>query len=291
MTSEATRTTNTTSADWVATRAAKWRAQASGMEAMIAQLDAPLLDALQLDEPVRVAEVGSGGGATAFAIARRAPAGSTVDGFDIAPPLVELAQSRMAERAPDGRSVTFRVADMATAGPPGEPYSRLASRFGVMFFEDAPSAFANLRRWLVPGGRFAFAGWGPLAENPWMTTAREEVTAVISVPPLDPKGPNPFRYADVATFIRLLETAGFADVAAGDFRGLLPIGGGLPAAEAATFALASFSTFQELLEAAGPEALEEARRRLTARYAPHEDGGVVRMGTRVHIVTGVRPVA
>jgi hypothetical protein len=36
----------------------------------------------------------------------------------------------------------------------------------------------------------------------------------------------------------------------GDWRGLLPIGGGLPAAEAANFALASFSSFGELLNGA-----------------------------------------
>ena len=53
-----------------------------------------------------------------------------------------------------------KTADMATATATDGPYDRLASRFSVMFFDDPPAAFANLVRWLVPGGRFAFAVWG-----------------------------------------------------------------------------------------------------------------------------------
>jgi hypothetical protein len=33
-------------------------------------------------------------------------------------------------------------------------------------------AFAKQVRWLVPGGRFAFAAWGQPAENPRMTSVR-----------------------------------------------------------------------------------------------------------------------
>jgi hypothetical protein len=46
---------------------------------------------------------------------------------------------------------------------------------------------------------------------------------------------------------------------------VLPIGAGLPAAEAANFALASFSSFGEMLAEAGNKALNDARRSLTAR--------------------------
>jgi len=49
--------------------------------------------------------------------------------------------------------------------------------------------------------------------------------------------------------------AGYAELDAGDWRGVLPIGGGLPAEN---FALAAFSSFAELLAEAGNEALNEA---------------------------------
>ena len=69
---------------------------------------------------------------------------------------------------------------------------------------------------------------------------------------------------------------------------MLPVGGGLPPAEAATFALVTFASFAELLAKAGDEALTHARQSLTARFARHQRDGVVRMDARVQIFTGAR---
>jgi len=277
---------NPTGDDWETTRGEKWLAQMAGMEAMLAPVDEPLIAALRLAAPLRVAEIGCGGGATALEILRRAPAGSVVHGFDISPTLIESARGRAPR---EEGAIAFRVADMATAALPEAPYDRLVSRFGMLFFEDQLAAFSNLLSWLAPGGRFAFAAWGPHAENPWMTEVRDATAEAVDLPAPDPDGPGGFRYADADKFLRLLERAGFAQLAVSDWRGSFSIGGRLPAAEAASFALASFASFGELLAEAGEEALQDARRRLTARFAPHEQDGAVRLGACVHIVTGARP--
>ena len=270
--------------DWVAARGEKWRAQLPGMEAMLEPVDAPLVDALALDEPVRIAEVGCGGGGTALELRRRAPAGSVIHGFDLSPGLIELARRRA---RPDDRAITFEVADMATAAP-SEPYDRLVSRFGIMFFEHPTAAFANLVRWLVPGGRLAFAVWGPPPENPWMTSVRDVVARAVALPPADPHAPGPFRYADSDELLALLDRVGFTKLEVRDFRGTLPIGGRLDPAEAARFALSSFSSFGERLAAAGEDAFGQAHRSLTACFARHRHDGAIRMDARVHIVTGMR---
>lgn len=251
----------------------------------MAPVDEPLIQALRLDRPLRIADVGSGGGATALAILRRAPAGSVVHGYDVSSALVDLARTRV---PPGARSITFETADMAAAAPHGAAYERLVSRFGVMFFDDPPAAFANLARWLAPGGGFAFAVWAPTADNPWMTLARDAVAAVVEVPRPDPDAPGPFRYGRVDTLLALLAGAGFGDLAVNDWRGALPIGGGLPPAEAARFALASFSSFAELLAKAGPRALDDARESLTARFSKAQRDGAVWLDAHVHIVTGAR---
>jgi SAM-dependent methyltransferase len=255
------------------------------MEAMLRPVDEPLIQALRLDAPLRIADAGCGGGGTALEVLARAPQGSVVHGFDISPALVEAARDRARD---GGRAAGFEVADMATAAAPGLPYDRLVSRFGVMFFADPPAAFANLARWLAPGGRFAFAVWAPPADNPWMTTARDVVGEVVDVPPTDPDSPGPFRYAEASKLLALLERAGFGDLEVRDWRGQLALGGGMPAAEAAEFALASFATLAELLAGAGDEALRVARASLTARLREHERGGAVRMDARVHVVVGAR---
>jgi SAM-dependent methyltransferase len=273
---------NPSASDWAAARGDKWRDQLSGLEPTLKPIDEPLLRALRLDAPYRIAEVGCGGGGTTREVLRRAPAGSVVDGFDISPGLIETARER--SRA-DGGAIAFQVADAATAAPE-QPYNRLFSRFGIMFFDDPPAAFANLARWLAPRGRFAFAAWGPVPENAWNATLRDVVAQIIDLPKPDPEAPGPFRYADADRFVGVLERAGFSELDVREWRGALPIGGGLPPAEAARFALSSFSAYSELLAQAGDAALSEARRALTERLSHHQKDGGVWMDACVRIFTG-----
>lgn len=269
--------------DWAGARGEKWRAQLGGMEAMLRPVDEPLIRALRVEGPCGIADIACGGGGTTLEILRRAPAGSVVHGFDISPGLIEMARNRTGANE---RSIAFEVADVATATAPKERYDRLVSRFGVMFFEDPPAAFGRLLHWLRPGGRFAFAVWGRPTENPWMTSVHEVVGGIVDIPPADPEAPGLFLYAEAGKLLRLLEEAGFDELEVRDWRGALPIGGGLPAADAANFALASFSSFGELLAEAGDEALNAARRALTTRFSRHRADGALLMDACVHIITG-----
>jgi SAM-dependent methyltransferase len=279
-------TSNPSSADWAEARGQQWRERRVGLEGMLAPVDAPLISALRLDGPCRIADIGCGCGGTTLELLRRAPRGSVVHGFDISPPLIEEARSRSGRHDP---AAVFKVADVATAAPPGPAYDRLVSRFAIMFFVDPSSAFANLLRWLAPGGRFAFAVWGPLTENPWSTMVRDVVASVVELPLFDPEGPGPFRYGDAEKLLTALERAGFGELGAEPWRGALPIGGGLPAAEAASFALES-SSFRELLAGAGEQALEDARGALTAQFSRHQRDGTVRIEASVLVCTGAHPV-
>jgi SAM-dependent methyltransferase len=275
---------NLAAAAWTTARGEKWRAQADGMEAMLIPVNEPLIRALRLDAPYRIAEIGCGGGGTTLDILRSAPKGSAVHGFDISPALIELARVRLSRNE---HAIDFHTADMATAAPE-QLYDRLVSRFAVMFFDDAPAAFANLFRWLAPGGRFAFAVWGPTTENPWMTSVRDVVANVVAIPKADPGAPGPFRYAESGKLVALLDQAGFRELNVEDWRGMLSIGGGLPPVEAANFALASFSSFAELLADAGGDALNAARRSLTTVFSNHQQDDIVRLDASVYIVTGMR---
>jgi SAM-dependent methyltransferase len=276
----------TSAYQWTGARGDKWRATLTGMEATLAPLDEPLLEALELgDGPLRIADVGCGGGGTTLALARRAPAGSVVRGFDISPALIAAARERPRDADVD---VTFEVADAAKALPVDAPFDRLASRLGVMFFDDPPAAFANLARWLAPGGRLAFVVWGRTADNPWMTSVRDAAAPVIDVPRPEPDSPGPFRYGHPEPLLALLAGAGFRDVQARAWQGQLPIGGGLPPAAAAEFALASFSSFAEQLAKAGPGAHARVLSSLATRFEASQRDGVVWLDGRAHVVTAAR---
>ncbi len=91
---------NPAAADWAAARGEKWSINLIGMEATLHPLDEPLIDALELAETCRIAEVGCGGGGTTFELQRRAPAGSVIHGFDISPKLIEVARHRAPPNEP-----------------------------------------------------------------------------------------------------------------------------------------------------------------------------------------------
>ncbi len=272
-------------AEWSSARGDKWNQHRVGMEATIAPVDEPLIQALDLAAPCRIADIGCGGGATTMKISRRAPAGSTVHGFDISQTMVAGAQARI---PPGEFSVAFHVADVAQAPAPAQPYERLASRFGIMFFDDPPAAFANLAHWLMPGGRFAFAVWGDPAQNPCMTAVGEVLADFLTLPKPDRAAPGPFRYADPEKFCSLLDQAGFSEMEVRDWRGTLPTGGGLPAAEAAHFVLSAFGSYGDQLKQAGDTVFDEAHQALTARYSRHMQDGIVQLDAYIHVICGNR---
>ncbi|MEM6653123.1 MAG: class I SAM-dependent methyltransferase, partial [Pseudomonadota bacterium] len=187
-------TPSITASDWSTERGEAWRDHIDPLEAMLAPVDVPLVEALDLDRPYRIADIGCGGGETSIAIARNAYPGSAVEGFDISPALIEAAKSKEIYGAVP---IHFHVADAAQPLAETAPFDRLTSRFGIMFFSDEAAAFANLAKWLRPDGRFAFAVWGPPADNPWMSSIRTVLSDHIVLPTPEPGAPGPFRYQNV----------------------------------------------------------------------------------------------
>lgn len=267
--------------DWRGWRGDKWLVHRRAMEAMLRPVDESLLDALALAGPCRVGDIGCGGGDTTRMLLRRAPRGTEVHGFDLHPGLVEAARANAGEAA-------FHVRNVEQEPIPEEGFDRLLSRFGVMFFQNPSVAFGRLRRWLIPGGRLAFAVWGPPQDNAWMTIVRDAVGSVVALPEPVLDGPGPFRYGRSLELVQQLRLDGFQRVEQRDWQGMLDIGGGMDAAAAARFAVASFSSFAQLLERAGASATEHAREELQARLVGHQRDGVVSMPARVWIVTAHR---
>ncbi|MDQ2708801.1 MAG: class I SAM-dependent methyltransferase [Actinomycetota bacterium] len=170
-----------------------------------------LLGHLDLAAGQRVLDVGSGGGGTALAVARRVgPAGSVV-GADISRPLVHYATRRAEEQGV--ANVRFVVADAQSESIDGAPFDAAASQFGVMFFEEPTTAFANIRAHTVPGGGLAFACWQPADRNPWH--AGHAVGRFLEPPPQPAQGKSPtgpFSLGDATRTAEVVAAAGWAGV-------------------------------------------------------------------------------
>jgi SAM-dependent methyltransferase len=180
-------------------------------EQMTSAVTSILLDRVALRESEVVLDIGSGGGVTTIAAGRLVGDGGSVVGADISASLVELARRRAVEQ--HAANVSFRLADVQHDTIPGIPFDVAISQFGVMFFDQPVTAFANVRRQLVPRGRLAFACWQPIEKNPWFVgpaLAGYVPTPALPAPGKSPTGP--FSLSDPQRVIEILTASGWSDV-------------------------------------------------------------------------------
>ena len=154
-------------------------------------------------------------------LAEVGPDGEVV-GADISEPLVALARQRAAS---DGiTNARFVVADAQTTRLDEASFDAAISQFGVMFFDESVTAFANIRAHTRPGGRLAFVCWQNLADNPWFTGASLQPFC----PPALPPGPGknatgPFTLADPEHTTGVLMAAGWSTVERTPLRQTVPV--------------------------------------------------------------------
>jgi SAM-dependent methyltransferase len=145
--------------------ATNWIAQDERMDRMHAAFGDRALERAALQPGEVVIDAGCGTGPTTLAAWQAVAPTGTVLGIDVSADMLDRARTRCAQ-APgislvqaDAQDYSFRPAHA----------DAVISRFGVAHFADTTTAFANLRAALRPGGRIAFAEWGPEADNVWMT--------------------------------------------------------------------------------------------------------------------------
>jgi SAM-dependent methyltransferase len=170
-----------------------------------------LLGHLGLVGGERVLDIGSGGGTTTIAAGRLVGDHGSAVGADISAPLVDLARRRAVDQ--QAGNVSFCVADVQHDTVPGGPFDVGVSQFGVMFFDEPDTAFTNIRRQLLPGGRLAFACWQSMELNPWFVGPA--LAAYISPPAPPAPGKSrtgPFSLSDPDRVAKILSAAGWKTV-------------------------------------------------------------------------------
>lgn len=196
--------------DWDRTAVGWERYEAQYLYALAAA-DPALLRALALRPGHRVLDVACGSGEPSLAIAQMvAPRGSVL-GLDLSSAMLAIARRRARYRGV--RNIRFRAGDVARIRPPRARFDSAVSRFGLMFVEDIGATLARIRAVLKPGGRVAFAVWGPAARNPTFAIREAAAMPFTDAPPVDPeRAAHPLRLARPGLLARRLRGAGFRRV-------------------------------------------------------------------------------
>jgi SAM-dependent methyltransferase len=179
-----------------------------------------LVDHVRPEAGQTILELTAGPGETGFlAASRLGPSGRLISS-DFAPAMVEAEQRGAAARGLD--NVDCRVIDATDIDLPDDSVDGVLSRFGLMLIPAQEQAMREIRRVLRPGGRCAYATWGPPERNPWIV---QMVVALLQngwTPPGDPAAPGGvFSLATGDRNRELATGAGFADVTVEELEGVM----------------------------------------------------------------------
>jgi SAM-dependent methyltransferase len=198
---------------WKGEGGEKWVKNIDLLERHLDELNRILIEHCAVRPGENVLDVGCGGGLTSLALAEAAGPSGRVLGVDVSPVILEIARAR----GRDVANLDFRLADAGAEDLGEGTFDLIASRFGVMFFEQPLAAFTYLRRHLKSGGRMVFLCWRRFEENPWMGVPAAAAFSVLppAAPPEgepDPDAPGPFSLGEEGRLRFLLEEAGFTEI-------------------------------------------------------------------------------
>ncbi|NBE98791.1 class I SAM-dependent methyltransferase [Nonomuraea sp. KC401] len=232
----------------------------------------------------RILDVGCGTGATSRDLAPAAAPGRVL-GVDIS--AGSLSRAERLTRDGGIENVGYLCADAQTHPWQKPAFDLVVSRFGVMFFDDPPAAFGNLRRALRPGGRLVFLAWQGRLRNEWAVLADRVFDGVFGPPDRPAPEVGPFSLADERATRRLLRAGGFARVRLHPVD--RPVRYGKDLDEAVEFvSWFSSARLAELSSARREAALATLRTELDDRRDPT---GEIRLGARAWLVTAENPAS
>jgi SAM-dependent methyltransferase len=266
---------------WNSDATRRWVTEQARIDRLMADVTEAALTAAAPIPGEIVLDVGCGTGTTTLRLAHAVGPSGQVLGVDISEQQLGLARQRVAVAGTT--RVQLVLDDAATHDFAPESFDLCFTRFGVMFFADPVAAFRNIRRAMKPNGRLLLAVFRLGSENPWATASVAAIRHLVPPPPaLGPEDPGQFSWSDPARVRRILNGAGFRNVALTPLDLLFTLGAdAIEAAEFATF----IGQGARLLHGQPDETRQAARQAFEGFFKQHEGPGGVSLPGALWLVS------
>ena len=159
---------------------------------------------------MRVLDLACGTEDPAISFARLVGPTGMVTATDLSAGMVEVARGNASRSG--AHNIEFRQADMQALPFTDASFDAVTSKIGIMYAVDVPKTVSEIRRVLKPGGRMAFAVWGPPDQGTYLRFVLGPFFArrLPEPPPADM--PFPLRFAAPGSLGEALRAAGLTSV-------------------------------------------------------------------------------
>jgi SAM-dependent methyltransferase len=157
-----------------------------------------------------ILDVACGAGYPALTAAVSVRPGGRVVATDISPKMIAVAARHAHLRGVD--NIDFLEMDAEHLQFADNSFDAVTNAYGLMFCPDTHGALHEVHRVLKPGGRCALVTWDEPSKSPYFTVIVGVASTFLSLPPIDPAAPGPFRLAAARHLESMLRTSGFSDV-------------------------------------------------------------------------------
>jgi SAM-dependent methyltransferase len=187
-----------------------WAAWLEWIERNFAPVTEWLRTAAHWEPGAHILDVACGAGYPALTAATSVRPGGRVVATDISPRMIAVASRHAHSRGLD--NIDFVEMDAEHLQLEDNSFDAVTNAYGLMFSPDTHGALHEAHRVLKPGGRLALVTWDELSKSPYFNVIMGVASTFLSLPPVDPAEPGPFRLAAARTLESMLRTSGFSDV-------------------------------------------------------------------------------
>ena len=187
----------------------KWVEEDDSMNERLSILTKELFLRSNIKRDDKILDIGCGGGQTTFEASEMVGKNGYVVGADISKILLDLAESKYANT----KNLEFKYCDVQNYEFKVNSFSKVISRFGVMFFENPIEAFKNIYNSIQEGGSLNFVCWTNVMENEFFTDPTNIIIKHINKEfPEITRAPGPLAFSEADYVKEILMSSKFKNV-------------------------------------------------------------------------------